>query len=203
MSNQQKLVIVVLVIIGLLYFVGLGAGFGFNDSTQGEPGSSSSSDPPDLVKLLDEWLAPFGAKVHTNGLLCANQPVTQPFWLKPESSSSTCDFVLPPASTWEKSAKARIRIVEGPRIPAYHAYKKPDRRPGRPDDPCRQLPARGPMLTVVVTEVGLPISTECWSETKAGEPITVIVLQRAVALKLELACVDCPSGGQPVKLRFE
>lgn len=194
MSNQQKLVIVVLVIIGLLYFVGLGAGFGFNDSTQGEPGSSSSTDPPDLVKLLDEWLAPFGDRLDVTASRCLGQPVTQAFSLKP--GASECLLLFPAAAKGEKSRKASLRVVGGgSAVPVYFAYKKPDDGADR----CPRASPEG--LKLIFAELGQPPSEECWSEQKRGKPIRIVALEKAATLKIQ--CEVCERGGQTVTLKFE
>lgn len=197
MSNQQKFILVVLAILGLLFFLGLGAGFVLHGSSKGEPGSSTDTRPPDFVKLLDEWLAPFGPKLKLSGVQCNHQPVTRTFQLT--QAAPECVLTFPPAPDGEKTRKASLRIVAGGGIPVQFAYKKPEQKPGTSPDPCFAAQPNG--LKLIFTEVGQTPSTECWSSKPPGKPIRIIALQKAATLRL--LCEACQAGFVQLSLVLE
>lgn len=198
MNNQQKLVVVILIILGLLFFLGVGAGVRFNSSKKGKPSLASENSRPGLVEVIDEWLAPFGPRLTLNRVYCNDHPITQTFQLT--QAEPECILTFPPATGNELSRKASLRVLGGAGIPMYFAYGKPDQKPGEPPDPC--LDAEPPGLNLIFAELGETPSTECWSEKPPGKPVRIIALKKAATLRL--VCEACRARSvDQLTLKFE
>jgi len=206
-NNQQKLVVVILVILGLLFFLGLGAGFRFNASKKDKPSPASENPGSGLMGVMDEWLAPFGPKLDLSGVYCNNQPVTQTFLLN--QALPECVLRFPDPANKDRSRKASLRVLGDSGLPVYFAYEKPKPESEEPPVPCPVAPDTSPGLKLLYKEEGTPEFQAsdrpprvCWSKKDAGKPIRVLALKRDASLRL--LCEACKTGErQAVALRFE
>lgn len=198
MNNQQKLVVVILVILGLLFFLGLGAGFRFNASEKGKPSPASEQSRPKLVELMDDWLAPFGPKLDLSGIQCNGQYVNQGFSLT--QAAPECVLTFPPATDGKQVRKANLRVLGGAGIPVYFAYERPKSKPGESPDPCPQ--PKSPGMKLIFAELGETPPTQCWSEKPSSKPVRIIALEKMATL--QLVCEACKSGlVREITLKFE
>jgi hypothetical protein len=197
MQQRSVVVIVVLVTVGLLFLMGLGAGL-FRGAGEPSREEASAHGEGGWTAALGGLLSPLGPDLDREGLRCAGQALTKPFRL--DGDRPACDVEIPRKADGPLPRTASLRLVTGQASVYVLAELKSGDRTCIPEG--RALGAGLRLKVRFQPRDGEEPRPPCWLPIKAGKPVNLVVFEDGGTLSL--ACEGCGGErGQQLELTLD